>query len=61
MTQQHGKRIAIIENEFGAVNIDEDLVAENLRCTGDQDLLRIPRCTGDENRLLRMQELGICV
>ena len=31
LTQNHGKRIAIIENEFGAVNIDEDLVQANLR------------------------------
>jgi len=31
LTQPHGKKIAIIENEFGAVNIDEDLVSENLR------------------------------
>jgi G3E family GTPase len=31
LTQPHGKRIAVIENEFGAVNIDEDLVSENLR------------------------------
>jgi len=35
LTQQHGKRIAVIENEFGAVNIDEDLVSENLRTNED--------------------------
>jgi hypothetical protein len=26
LTEQHGKKIAVIENEFGAVNIDDDLV-----------------------------------
>jgi len=31
LTSKHGKRIAVIENEFGAVNIDEELVQENLR------------------------------
>ena len=31
LTQNHGKRIAVIENEFGAVNVDEDLVQANLR------------------------------
>jgi len=35
LTQQHGKRIAVIENEFGAVNIDEDLVSENMRTNED--------------------------
>eukprot|EP00239_Pterosperma_sp_CCMP1384_P006762 CAMPEP_0197854068 /NCGR_PEP_ID=MMETSP1438-20131217/23982_1 /TAXON_ID=1461541 /ORGANISM="Pterosperma sp., Strain CCMP1384" /LENGTH=442 /DNA_ID=CAMNT_0043468703 /DNA_START=108 /DNA_END=1433 /DNA_ORIENTATION=+ len=28
---KHGMRIAIIENEFGAVSIDDDLVSENLK------------------------------
>lgn len=32
---QHGKRIAIIENEFGEVNIDEALVAENVAAKED--------------------------
>jgi ABC-type molybdenum transport system ATPase subunit/photorepair protein PhrA len=27
LTEQHGKKIAVIENEFGAVNIDDDLVS----------------------------------
>ena len=31
LTQKHGKRIAVIENEFGAVNIDEELVEANIR------------------------------
>jgi len=35
LNENHGKRIAIIENEFGAVNIDEELVAENLRTAED--------------------------
>jgi len=35
LTQDHGKRIAIIENEFGAVNIDEELVQENMRVAED--------------------------
>ena len=34
LTQNHGKKIAVIENEFGAVNIDEDLVQENMQCVG---------------------------
>ena len=29
LTSQHGKRIAVIENEFGEVNIDGSLVASH--------------------------------
>lgn len=31
LTEKHGMRIAVIENEFGAVNIDQDLVQDNLK------------------------------
>ena len=31
----HGKKIAVIENEFGEVNIDEALVSENLQFKED--------------------------
>jgi len=30
-SSQHGLKIAVIENEFGAVSIDEALVAENMK------------------------------
>ena len=30
LNEQHGKKICVIENEFGAVNIDQALVAENI-------------------------------
>lgn len=32
---EHGKKIAVIENEFGEVNIDEALVSENLQYKED--------------------------
>lgn len=31
LKEQHGKKICVIENEFGEVNIDDTLVKENLR------------------------------
>lgn len=34
-SKEHGMRICVIENEFGAVNIDENLVSENLRTNED--------------------------
>ena len=30
-SQDHGKKICVIENEFGAINIDTGLVAENMK------------------------------
>lgn len=52
LTEQHGKRIAVIENEFGEVGVDQDLVigAEEelfemnngcICCTVRGDLIRI--------------------
>lgn len=37
LTQQHGRRIAIIENEFGEINIDSDLVARQELLEGTND------------------------
>ena len=52
ITAKHGKRIAIIENEFGEVGVDDGLVVETkeeifemnngcICCTVRQDLIRI--------------------
>jgi G3E family GTPase len=52
LTAQHGKRIAVIENEFGEVGVDQDLVIQSdeeifemnngcLCCTVRGDLIRI--------------------
>ena len=35
LQQQHGMRIAVIENEFGAIGIDEELVQHNVRTAED--------------------------
>jgi G3E family GTPase len=31
LNENHGKKIAVIENEFGEVSIDDDLVADNMK------------------------------
>jgi G3E family GTPase len=31
LTEEHGKKIAVIENEFGAVGIDDALIAQNMK------------------------------
>ena len=33
LNEQHGKKIVVIENEFGAVNIDMELVGENIKAS----------------------------
>jgi len=33
--RRHGKKIAVIENEFGEVNIDSSLVTDNLKAKED--------------------------
>ena len=30
LTEQHGKRIAVVENEFGEIGIDNELVMANI-------------------------------
>ena len=52
LTEQHGKRIAVIENEFGAIGIDDELISATgddvvelnngcICCTVQGDLIRI--------------------
>ena len=61
LTAKHGKRIAIIENEFGEVGVDDGLVVETkeeifemnngcICCTVRQDLIRIL------NKLMRRKD-----
>jgi hypothetical protein len=55
LTAQHGKRIAIIENEFGEVDIDGSLVASKL--SGAEDILMLNNgclCCTVRGDLLRM-------
>lgn len=50
LTGQHGKRIAVIENEFGEIDIDSELVAssETLEVRG------VPECRNTLQLLLRV-------
>lgn len=41
LTQEHGKKIAIIENEFGAVGIDDALLAKNTREQADEEIIEM--------------------
>merc|ERR1712100_462046 len=66
LTQQHGKKIAVIENEFGDVGIDDALLKENIKehtgedviemmngcicCTVRQDLVEVIKKLAERHR-----------
>ena len=41
LTERHGKRIAVIENEFGEVGVDHELVEDALECDNLEDIVLI--------------------
>jgi len=41
LTQEHGKKIAVIENEFGDVGIDDALLAKNTREQAEEELIEM--------------------
>ena len=41
LTQQHGKKLAVIENEFGEVGIDDDLLKKNTRMQADEEIIEM--------------------
>lgn len=59
-SKEHGMRIAIIENEFGAINIDQALVEDNVKTT--EDLITMQNgcicCTVRGDLINAMQQLA---
>ena len=41
LTQPHGKKLAIIENEFGEVGIDDALIAKNAKMQSDEQIIEM--------------------
>ena len=41
LTAQHGKKIAVIENEFGEVGIDDALIKPKLKTETDEDVIEM--------------------
>lgn len=41
LTQDHGKKLAIIENEFGEVGIDDALLAKNTKMQSDEQIIEM--------------------
>jgi Ni2+-binding GTPase involved in maturation of urease and hydrogenase len=41
LTAQHGKKIAVIENEFGEVGIDDDLLKKNTKVQAEEEIIEM--------------------
>ena len=41
LTATHGKKIAVIENEFGDVSIDDKLIAKNSKFRSDEEIVEV--------------------
>ena len=41
LTATHGKKIAVIENEFGDVGIDDNLLAKNTKMQADEEIIEM--------------------
>merc|ERR1712087_516456 len=41
LTQTHGKKIAVIENEFGDVGIDDALLSKNTKMQADEEIIEM--------------------
>jgi hypothetical protein len=41
LTATHGKKLAIIENEFGAVGIDDTLLAKNTKMQAEEEIIEM--------------------
>ena len=41
LSEEHGKRIAVIENEFGEVGIDDAILAKNTKMQAEEEIIEI--------------------
>ena len=41
LTSQHGKKLAVIENEFGEVGIDDALLSKNTKMQADEEIIEM--------------------
>merc|ERR1712167_127125 len=62
LTATHGKKIAIIENEFGETPIDDALVAKNSKFSSDEDIIEVLNgcicCSVRQDLVLLLEKLA---
>ena len=61
LTQQHGKKLAVIENEFGDVGIDDALLQKNTKMQADEEIIEMMNgcicCTVRQDLIVVLEKL----
>merc|ERR1711998_690525 len=62
LTAEHGKKLAVIENEFGEVGIDDALLAKNTKMQADEELIEMMNgcicCTVRQDLIVVLNKLA---
>jgi len=62
LTADHGKKLAVIENEFGEVGIDDDLLAKNTKMQADEEIIEMMNgcicCTVRQDLIVVLNKLA---
>merc|ERR1711998_227148 len=62
LTEQHGKKIAVIENEFGDVGIDDALLKQNIKEHSGEDVIEMMNgcicCTVRQDLVVVLKKLA---
>merc|ERR550514_1755970 len=62
LTATHGKKIAVIENEFGEVGIDDDLLQKNTKMQADEEIIEMMNgcicCTVRQDLIVVLKKLA---
>ena len=62
LTANHGKKLAVIENEFGEVGIDDDLLAKNTKMQADEEIIEMMNgcicCTVRQDLIVVLNKLA---
>ena len=62
LTAKHGKKLAVIENEFGEVGIDDALLSKNTKMQADEEIIEMMNgcicCTVRQDLIQVLGKLG---
>jgi len=62
LTSEHGKKLAVIENEFGEVGIDDALLAKNTKMQADEEIIEMMNgcicCTVRQDLIVVLKKLA---
>ena len=62
LTAEHGKKLAVIENEFGEVGIDDELLKKNTRMQAEEEIIEMMNgcicCTVRQDLVVVLEKLA---